>query len=410
VAPNFQAIAVYDEAAKWYEKYSKEFPKAEKSDAALSDAVVMRLGLGQDTEALRDADDFMKAYGQSKPVETSRVAFAIGAHYVEREEWDNARKRLSGAMGLIDRSAPIDVQVQAHALLGRAYVRSKVESSAATEYGKVKGLWKDPKGAADRLLADPDGGGRRLGKALTAVGESYFYFAEKERKKTDAIRFPAYQGHADKAGMLLFIKTRVADWMKKKRPAIEAAEKEYLKVVQLEPEPPPKWVIAAGSRVGGLWGEFVREFRSSPIPVDYRLDDELRFAYINALDEASEPFKQRARAAFETCLGYSVKYQFFDEYSRACEEWLSKSYKNDYHQVDEFRGAPTRVNSGLSDRAYPLDLDGKPTNPNAPTEPDAPAEDTRKSDRAAAPRDERKNGPAPGAPAGKSPRPKPARP
>ena len=50
--------------------------------------------------------------------------------------------------------------------------------------------------------------------------------------------------------------------------------------------------------------------------------------------------------------------------SRSCEVWLSKTYKNAYHQVDEFRGSPTRVNSGLSDRAYPVDAGGKPVNPN----------------------------------------------
>ena len=33
IGGNFQAIAVYDEAAKWYEKYSKEFPKAERGTA-----------------------------------------------------------------------------------------------------------------------------------------------------------------------------------------------------------------------------------------------------------------------------------------------------------------------------------------------------------------------------------------
>jgi tetratricopeptide (TPR) repeat protein len=396
VGGNFQAIAVYDEAAKWYEKYSKEFPKGEKADSALSDAVVLRLGLGQDSEAIKDADDFMKTYGQSKPVETSRVAFAIGAHYVEREAWDDARKRLSGAMGLIDKSAPLDVQVQAHALLGRVYVRIKVDNNAATEYGKVKSLWKDPKASADKILADADGGGRRLGKALTAVGESFFYFAEKERKKVDAIRFPDYKGPNTKDDVLKHIKTKVADWMKKKRPAIEAAEKEYLRVVQLEPEPPPKWVIAAGSRVGGMWGEFVREFRAAPIPAEFKKDDELRTTYYSALDEASEPQKQRAKLAFETCLGYSVKYQFFDEYSRACEEWLSKTYKNEYHQVDEFRGAPTRVNSGLTDRAYPLDIDGKPVNPNPPAEPDKQPEGEKKGDdKAAEPKDDKKGGKKP---------------
>ena len=113
-----------------------------------------------------------------------------------------------------------------------------------------------------------------------------------------------------------------------------------------------------------MWGEFVREFRAAPIPASFKRDDDLRNTYYAALDEASEPQKQKAKGAFETCLGYSVKYQFFDEYSRSCEEWLSKTYKNEYHQVDEFRGAPNRVNSGLNDRAFPLDIDGKPVNTN----------------------------------------------
>ncbi len=364
IGGNFQAIAVYDEAAKWYEKYSREFPKAEKADTALSDAVVLRLGLGQEAEAIKAADDFMKTYGSSKPVETAKVAFAIGAHYVDREEWDNARKRLTGSMALIDKNAPLDVQVQAHALLGRVFVRIKSTSNADQEYNKVRGLWKDSKAASDKILADADGGIRRLGKALTAVGEAYFYFAEKSKKEVDKIKFPEYKGPDTKEDVLKHIKTKVGDWMKKKRPAIEAAEKEYLKVVQLEPAPPPKWVIASGARVGNMWGEFVREFRAAPIPASFKRDDELRGTYYAALDEASEPQKQRAKVAFETCLNYSVKYQFFDEYSRSCEEWLSKSYKNEYHQVDEFRGAPNRVNSGLNDRAFPLDIEGKPVNTN----------------------------------------------
>ena len=36
-------------------------------------------------------------------------------------------------------------------------------------------------------------------------------------------------------------------------------------------------------------------------------DYELRTAYYGALDDASEPQKQTAKGAFETCLGYSGK-------------------------------------------------------------------------------------------------------
>ncbi len=42
--------------------------------------------------------------------------------------------------------------------------------------------------------------------------------------------------------------------MKKKSQAIVKVEAEYKKIVDLQPEPPPRWVIAAGSRVGLLVG------------------------------------------------------------------------------------------------------------------------------------------------------------
>src|SRR6185503_323888 len=142
------------------------------------------------------------------------------------------------------------------------------------------------------------------------------------------------------------------------------------------------WVIAAGSRVGQMWGKFVAEFRAAPIPKEWKghgvvpgtadlTYDELRGEYYSKLDEASEPQKLQAKGAYKTCLDYSVKYQYFDEYSRKCEEWLSKNYGAEYHLIDEFRGSPSRVNSGLSDRPQPLNLDGTPfrSEPPPPPEP-----------------------------------------
>jgi hypothetical protein len=160
--------------------------------------------------------------------------------------------------------------------------------------------------------------------------------------------------------VLKHINTKVKDWIVKKRPLIEDATKEYKKIVDLQPVPPPKWVIAAGAEVGTMWGDFVDSFRAAPIPESFKRDVEIRQTYYAALDEASEPQKQQAKSAFEVCLGYSVKYQYFDEFSRNCEKWLAKNYKADYHLVDEFRGAPTRVNSVLNEQSFPLRIGGDP--------------------------------------------------
>jgi hypothetical protein len=85
---------------------------------------------------------------------------------------------------------------------------------------------------------------------------------------------------------------------------------------------------------------------------------EILTTYYNSLDEASEPIKQQAKGAYKTCLGLSVKHQYFDEYSRACEQWLSKNYPAEYRLIDEFRSSPNRVGSGLADRPLVLNIDG----------------------------------------------------
>src|SRR6185436_11870328 len=94
-------------------------------------------------------------------------------------------------------------------------------------------------------------------------------------------------------------------------------------------------------------------------PEAWKKDAGILGIYYDALDAKSEPVKvQKAKAALVTCLAYSVKFQYFDEFSRACEVWLAKNYKAEYHVVDELRGAPTLSNSGLDERPPPLAVGG----------------------------------------------------
>ncbi|MFO0612294.1 MAG: tetratricopeptide repeat protein [Polyangiaceae bacterium] len=379
IGANYQAIAVYDEAASWFERFAAESPTLDEAgtsaSTALSDATVLRLGLGQEEKAVANADLFNKNYGSKKPVDTARVAFAIAAHFVEKEDWPSAKKRLDGSLSLIDKSAPLDVQIQAHAMMGRIHSRTGNGPSARTEYEKVRSMWSNPEDVVRRIEAtDPseteDAKLRRVERALTAVGEALFYFAEEKRAIADKIEFPRYTGSGERADVESFVKTKVADWIKRKRPAIDDAEKEYLKIVNLMPAAPPRWVIAAGSRVGQMKSKFVAQFRAAPIPKEWMGSgpsgigdltwEEIRGAYYDELDRASEPIKLEAKGAYQTCLKYSVDYRFFDDYSRTCEQWLSANYPSEYHLIDEFRSASDRVGSGLDERPQALLADQTP--------------------------------------------------
>ncbi|MDB4933241.1 MAG: hypothetical protein JWP87_213 [Labilithrix sp.] len=363
IGGNYQAIAVYDSAAEWYERYARGNPRAEHADQALADSVLLRLGLGQEQEAIKDAQDFGKAYGAAKPAQSAAIAFAIGAHYAEKEEWDRARGALTTSMSLIDRAAP-DVQLQAHATLGRAFARLNNAASARGEYAKVRRLWSDPAAAEAKIRGaypaeDDAQRDRRLGKALSAVGEAMFFAAEERRiAEVESLKFPEYRGPGDKASVKAHVDTKVKDWYLKKMAAIEKVERQYLEVLELKPTPPPKWVIAAGSRSGLMWGDFVDDFRRSPIPKAWR-GTELEQVYTGEIDRVSEPYKtNHARPALKKCLDLSTKYQYFDAFSRSCEVWLAKNYKAEYHVTDELRGAPTMANSGLEEKAPPVLMGG----------------------------------------------------
>ena len=360
VGASYQAMAVYDLAAEWYERFAKADPKAEKAEVALSDAVLLRLGLGQETEALEDARLFLRVHGATKPVQSAAIAWTLGAHYAEREEWEKARGTLEGAMPVIDRAAP-DVQVQAHAAYARSLARLHREADARREYEKVRALWRDPAAAEAGIRSayageDEAQKDKRLARALNAVGEAYFAAAEDARRaRVDPLRFPEYHGAGSKADVLAHVGTRVKDWYEKKKAAIQAVEPEYAKILDLKPAAPPRWVIAAGARSGHMWGDLVDDFRRAPIPAAWRNDDELRNTYTTALYNASEPYRvAHARPALEKCLSLSQRHQYFDEHTRGCEAWLAKNDKAEYHVVDELRGAPTLINDGLRERAGPI--------------------------------------------------------
>jgi hypothetical protein len=218
----------------------------------------------------------------------------------------------------------------------------------------VRSLYRDPAAVVAKMrTGDEDQDGRRIGKVLNAVGEALHFTAAQKQKAVDAIHFPEYKGSGRREDVLAHIHGKVADWVKRKRPAIEEAEKAYKAVLDLQPAPPPSWVIAAGERVGHMWGKFVAEFRAAPIPKEWKQNgpspygdlrwEEIRGEYYRGIDDASQPDKLHAKAAYQTCLQYSSRYQYFDDHSRTCESWLAKNYGAEYHLLDELRASPSRV-------------------------------------------------------------------
>jgi hypothetical protein len=358
-AERFVELADYEQAAERFERYARADAQAGDAAGSLANAFFLRLGLGQEREAIKDADELIRAHGGSKAAIAGSVAVAMGAHHAEKEEWERARLALTSghARAAIDR-APVDIQVQAHLTLGRAlaHLGPARAVDARTEYARVRSLWSDPVAAEQGIRAaygseDAAKRQRRVDLTVKAVSEALVFAADQRKaSEVDSLRLPEYKGPGDKASVQAHVQTKVKDWYSRKMEAIHRVEAEYAKLLELVPRPDPGWVIAATARVGLMWADFVDEQRRIPSIPSTR---HIAVCEPGAEDPSARFLVQHARPAVQKCLDLSTQHRHFDSFSRSCEVWLAKQYTWEYHVLDELRPAPTLASRGLDERTLP---------------------------------------------------------
>ncbi|MBX3191852.1 MAG: hypothetical protein KF819_32980 [Labilithrix sp.] len=361
---SYQSVALYEQAADWYERYATLRPTSARAETALSDAMILRLGLGQEEAATRDAQTFAKLYGATRPVPALRVAFALASHHADGEQWSKARSVLAGAGGV--ERAPLDLRIRVHALLAKIHARAAGARSplAAQEHARVRALGSDARAVEEAIAkeyADEEEGARmrRLAHVLVAVGEAVVFAADERRlAEVESVRLPAYDGPVDTASVVRYVQTTMKEWSAKKMAAIAGVEAEYVKVFEIRPVPPPGSVVAAASRVAMMWADFADALGRAPTPPAWKKDPALARAYARALDAVVEPIRsQRAKPAAKKCIDLSVKYQYRDARTHDCERWLARTFGAEFHLVDEMIPA---LRPGPVSAAPPLAYDGTP--------------------------------------------------
>lgn len=244
----------------------------------------------------------------------------------ERGELASAAKRLERAIVRIDRDAALEDRMLAHALLGRRQLALRRAAAARREYDKVLAAWADPEAAAKTITAsgaDESDGHRRLGQALTALGEARFFEAGQKRAKALALRPPAFAGTPSDEAIRRHVVTAVAAWMKKRRALDDEAERAYREVTDIRPVPPPRWVIASAAEVGTMLEALATDLEQVPVPPGVRRDPALLAAYRAALSDALAPQRERAKAAYRMCQAMAEKFQHRDEHAKTCSDRLA---------------------------------------------------------------------------------------
>jgi hypothetical protein len=248
--------------------------------------------------------------------------FADVEAHVRAKRWPRARAALSSLLSSGVAQGRLDLELGARALSALVAALAGDAKAAEASDAAVLGAWKDPDASAKQLAAEAGGNEselqRRLGLALSAVGQATFARAEIARATAAAMALPVLHGAATQAAVNELIRREVAPWMQRKRQALEDAEQAYKKVLDLRPLPPPRWVIAASERVGTMWSDFAQDFAKVPTPKEWAKQPEIVEAYRSALAGAAEPIAQRAQAAYRACVATSDKFRIEDEHSRTC--------------------------------------------------------------------------------------------
>ena len=109
---------------------------------------------------------------------------------------------------------------------------------------------------------DEAAGKQAIAGVLMAVSEAKFFFAEEKRAAVDSIPPPAPRG--DDLGA--YALTLVTPWVLRKHAAIDEAEKAYVEILDLQPVPPPRWVVDAAARVARMRAKLAAEIRRAADP------------------------------------------------------------------------------------------------------------------------------------------------
>ncbi len=134
----------------------------------------------------------------------------------------------------------------------------------------------------------------------------------------------------------------------------------------------PYWVLAAAARSAVLSQNFADQLYRAQVPESIKTED-MYFAYCDALATYAEGAEKQAVDAFTYCLDKSTEYQFFNQFSRMCEEELQQRKPDQYPATNEMFGTSIYTDSRLDVVGVQTGLFGDTKEPDTAKKDDKPA-------------------------------------
>lgn len=287
----YYRMALYGEAAEYYEQYVDAAPRGEQVRNALINASVCRKGLGQYDAAIEDLRRFIRASDESEPDQLEAIAasnYEIAENYLLDRDYTRA---ISAYEGVIDDFAGVlpDRAMRSHLRIADIYEERNQADRAAQWYQRGIEFWN---GVAPEARAAMTQAGRdAAARAHFEIGEEvYLEFAEIELEGNEQQVQEAFIAKQEAAGR---------------------AEQAFTLVI---PIGSPGWSVATFTRVGQMYQAFYEQLIDSPVPEGLSLIE---------AEVYQEEIEMRAAA---------LKDQAMDMYANAIETARAAGYFSDYAQ------------------------------------------------------------------------------
>lgn len=249
---------------------------------------------------------------------------AVEGH-VRAKHWDEARDGLTFFGGSdLDRQR-FDLHLGAASLAAVLASSSGAAGFAHELRRDILGQWRDPAAARERIVGEAMGSphaelARRLALAVDAVSEAAFARAEEERGAVEALAAPSPHAPRTPDSARRYTRERLTPWFEKKRERLDAARLAYKRVAEIEPDPSPRWLVAASERAGVMLAACADELERSIAPLEGAAEDTAPFQEL--IRGTVQRLRFDARDAVRACVSYAEKYRIDSDDVRECRRRL----------------------------------------------------------------------------------------
>jgi len=273
--------------------------------------------------------------------EHALVTLMAARAWLQARQFAEARKALASSLRSLDGNTNIGLLVRSHAAYGDALHALSEAPAADAEWQAASRLWAS-QATLDWIRSLPrEVASEAAQLAADAAGGAALHLAESRvrRAETPTPPFVPHKTLDRQASFLRYTAEQLAPWLTSRHEGILAAERE-LEQVYLVPGLAPRWRVAVATDIGSLWAHFVEQYLHAADSCGPSCDGLRSSYYPGTFDDPWEPYKHRARDAFEAGIALSRQHRLVTEHTLVCERWLARNYRSEYAAFDELFPSP----------------------------------------------------------------------